>query len=191
MYNFYKDMNNLMDTMDTLSNSLIGFGVPSRIRFNTGSTKDMMPAVWKVWKKNEGTSNEYVAGYKAVCRTVGIDKDDVNVVLKDNGLEVSGETVVDGTKYTQHVELPMSREVVQQIDGISYFSKDGLTYIFVLMKNVYPRAVDIQKVNIAEDKDAREYFLNDGQTGINSEDSEDSENFENKSEGKEDCFRFN
>ena len=183
MYNFYKDMNNLMDTMDTLSNSLIGFGVPSRIRFNTGSTKDMMPAVWKVWKKNEGTSNEYVAGYKAVCRTVGIDKEDVNVVLKENGLEVSGETVVDGTKYTQHVELPISREVVQQIDKISYFSKDGLTYIFILMKNVYPEPVNIEKLNISEDTNARDYFLNNGQTSIDSGDSEVSENFEDKSEG--------
>ena len=46
-----------------------------------------------------------------------------------------------------------------------------MTYIFILMKNVYPEPVNIEKLNISEDTNARDYFLNNGQTVLDSEES--------------------
>lgn len=131
------------DSFDRLLDTIeIGFGLPSNIRFNTGKTKDMMPAFWKVWQdKVEYTTDEYDGdvpnaemidrGFKAVCRTVGIDEKDIKITEEDYGLCLQGETEVDGVKYSQYIELPISKDVMANVKSIGYKSKDGLTFIYL------------------------------------------------------------
>ena len=135
-------------------NNLLGFGAPTRIRFNTGNTKDMNPAYWSVWEDYVPDSTEKVKlGYKAVCRTVGIREEDVKIILTSYGICLDGCTEIDEQKYTQHIELPISREVMRDIDEITYHSRDGLTYIYLKMKISYPREVPIRKIPIMDKKD--------------------------------------
>ena len=105
-----------------------GFGLPRNLRFNTMSTKDQMPAFWRIWKDEEGNMN----GYSCIVRSVGVDPNDMTVELSDNGIIVDGKTVIDeDTEYSQHVELPISKDIIGNIEEITYRCKDGLTYIYI------------------------------------------------------------
>lgn len=142
--------NNFDSTFDSMFNQLsqLGFGSPINIRFNTGATKDMNPAVWKVWEEElvDSTEKEQI-GYKAVCRTVGIREEDIKLELRDFGLCLEGTSDVEGERYSQHIELPISREIMRNIENITYHSQDGLTYIYVRMKRPEIREVPILKID--------------------------------------------
>ena len=146
--------NNFDSTFDSMFNQLsqLGFGSPINIRFNTGNTKDMNPAVWKVWEQDipDSTEKEQI-GYKAICRTVGIREDDIKLELRDFGLCLDGTSDVDENRYSQHIELPISREIMRNIENITYHSQDGLTYIFVRMKRP-----EIHEVPILKSHDVKE-----------------------------------
>lgn len=138
--------NNFDSAFDSMFNQLsqLGFGSPINIRFNTGNTKDMNPAVWKIWEQDipDSTEKEQI-GYEAICRTVGIREDDIKLELRDFGLCLDGTSDVEENRYSQHIELPISREIMRNIENITYHSQDGLTYIFVRMKRPEIREVPI------------------------------------------------
>ena len=51
-------MNDLISTF--FDDDFLGFGLPTRIRFNTYNTKDTMPAYWKRWtRKNSDDKEEF------------------------------------------------------------------------------------------------------------------------------------
>lgn len=159
MYDFLKDFN---------FNDFIGFGVPTTIRFNTAGTKDMLPVYWKKWSvevkdendkengaKNNKENNKDIekeiktkdVGYKCVCRTVGINEEDIKITLEDYGICVQGETTYEGNTYTQYIELPISKDLIANIESINYKSINGLTYIYLLMKEPKKNKVSICKVS--------------------------------------------
>ncbi len=79
-------MNTLMTrNFDEIFDSmLLGFGAPMNIRFNTAKTKDLMPSCWSPWEvEYEDSTEKKKMGYKCVCRTVGINPEDVNVTMED------------------------------------------------------------------------------------------------------------
>ena len=145
-------------------NDFIGFGVPTNIRFNTAGTKDMLPVYWKKWsveikdKDNEGHSKDENGknndkepkmkdvGYKCVCRTVGINEEDIKITLEDYGICVQGETTYEGNVYSQYIELPISKDLIANIESINYKTVNGLTYIYLLMKEPKKNKVSIRKV---------------------------------------------
>jgi len=85
-------------------------------------------------------------GYFCVVRTVGIDPLDLTVELKDNGIIVDGKTEVEDSTYSQHVELPISKEIIINIEKITYKSKDGLTYIYLKVKQPEKTKVAIERI---------------------------------------------
>ena len=97
------------------------FGVPRGLVFNTFGTKDMSPAKW--------TKNE--SGYECVCRTVGINSEDVNVTLKNDCILVSGESEIEGVKYNTRYELPISKDIISNVVKVRYRSLNGLTFIYL------------------------------------------------------------
>lgn len=158
MYDFLRDFN---------FNDFIGFGVPTNIRFNTAGTKDMLPVYWKKWsveikdKENTEDNNEVNevnnkdgnkepktkdVGYKCVCRTVGINEEDIKITLEDYGICVQGKTEYEGNVYSQYIELPISKDLIANIESINYKTINGLTYIYLLMKEPKKNKVSIRKV---------------------------------------------
>ena len=143
-------MNSLMArNFDELFDSvMLGFGAPTNIRFNTAKTKDLMPSYWSTWEVEEKDSTKKrKLGYKCVCRTVGINPEDVNVTMEDYGICVDGQTEHEDNKYTQHIELPISESVMSDIENISYKTLNGLTYIYIKMKSPEKKKVKISRVD--------------------------------------------
>lgn len=101
--------------------SLLGFGKPKDLIFNVGNTKDMYPAFW----------SKIENGYKATCRTVGIDSDDVKVELCNNYISVSGKSTYEGENYNVSYKIPISDDVVSNIESLKYRTLNGLTYIYL------------------------------------------------------------
>lgn len=125
---------------------ILGFGGPTCIRYNTASTKDMNPAVWSKWKETEGDVEKEL-GYKGVVRTVGVDEEDVKVSLERDGLIVEGKTTFEGYTYSQYVKLPISRDVISNISGVSYRSKNGMTYVYLNVRTPEYKQIKVQKID--------------------------------------------
>lgn len=139
-----KSKNYLSSINDFLDDDFfkIGFGLPVGIRYNTAGTKDMMPAIWEDYIDEKGNK----IGYKAICRTVGIDEKDVNVKIKDGSLIVNGETEYESYKYSQYVELPIVEDVMSNIEGVEYKTLNGITYIYLRVKKPEKREFNIKKI---------------------------------------------
>lgn len=116
---------NFFDTVFDFADDVVslGFGRPENLAFNVAGTKDVFPSRWSEMENEEG--------YKCVCRTVGIDPEDVEVTLNDNKIHVSGETEFEGVKYDTRYDLPLSRDILSNIKNIKFKSLNGLTYIYV------------------------------------------------------------
>ena len=98
------------------------FGVPQNIIYNTGHTKDMYPTNWV---KTD-------TGFKATCRTVGINEDDMNIELSNNGyINVYGNSEYEGDRYDISYRIPISQDVLSNIKSIRYKTLNGLTYIYL------------------------------------------------------------
>ena len=149
-------MKDLFDDFDLLCNELLGFGAPTRIKFNTRGTKDLSPVKLEKWEnypnssdEKEGDTNKFGVighGYRAICRTVGINPEDVKVEITKTGISVDGETKEDNAVYNQHVELPIAKSILNDIKGIRYFSKNGLTYIYIILKDYSNNVIDVQRL---------------------------------------------
>lgn len=114
----------------------LGFGKPENIIFNSGHTKDLDPTYWS---KTE-------TGYKATCRTVGINEVDVKVILNDNYIEVSGESEYEGSKYNVSYKIPVSDEVVSNAKSLKYKTLNGLTYIYLDVERAEKKKIKAIKI---------------------------------------------
>lgn len=123
MYNFFDD--NFFP---------VGFGKPTRIIFNTNGLKDMMPACWK------STDN----GYKASCKTLGIDK--VNVEMVENGIKVSGSNNVDGQDYDTTIELPIAKDIINNIIKITHHTECGITIVELFIDRPEKKKIEIKNI---------------------------------------------
>lgn len=145
-------MNNSLSIFDRMDNmnkmvddmfSVLGFGMPRNIRFNTMNTKDLMPAIWRIWKDEDGNQK----GYFSIVRSVGVNESDMKVELTDNSIIVDGETEIDeDTKFSQHVELPISKDLMSNIEKVNYRCKDGLTYIYLKVNTPEKKKVLVEKI---------------------------------------------
>lgn len=109
--------NTFFGTDDFNSMFPIGFGIPSKIIFNTNGLKDMMPSFWTK------TDN----GYKATVKTLGLDEADIEIV--DCAIKVSGKNTIDGKTYDTVVELPVAEAILDNVYKITHETKCGLTFI--------------------------------------------------------------
>jgi HSP20 family molecular chaperone IbpA len=125
--------------MSNIFNELmfLGLGEPTGIKFNTPNTKDIRPASY--WKKVED-------GYQMIARVVGINPEDINITMEEYGICLDGKTDDEGTVYTQHIELPISKDLMANITDINYEVKNGLCKIKILVKEPEYKKVNIQMI---------------------------------------------
>lgn len=115
---------------------IFGFGKPTDLIYNAGNTKDMNPVFW--------TKTE--EGYKATCRTVGIAPDDVKVSVNECNIVVEGETEYEGSVYNTSYKLPVSKEIIGNIESIGYKTLNGLTYIYLSVETPEKKQIKINKI---------------------------------------------
>lgn len=121
--------------LDEVFEDLLGFGRPRGLVFNS-LVKDMMPSCWE--KKDEKT-------YVCICKTIGINPEDVKVEETDYGLKVNGETEIDGYTYNTSFELPIVKSIMNEIVKIIVHSVNGLTFITLLLDRPEKKKISIEK----------------------------------------------
>jgi len=93
----------------------------------TRPVKDMQP--YNLFKKE----NEYIV----VANTLGLAKEDVKIQLKKGNprtaqqLQISGETKIDEINWNNKVNLVIDLLFEEEIVGISYTVKNGLTIVYI------------------------------------------------------------
>lgn len=113
----------------------LGFGKPRGLAFNCKNF-DMMPSYWE--KTNDG--------YKCTCRSVGINSEDLHVSVGDDYIHVEGETELDNYKYTVKYDLPVSKEILDNIKGIKYKTQNGITIIYIELEKVEKKKIKIEQI---------------------------------------------
>jgi HSP20 family molecular chaperone IbpA len=125
-------------------NDFLGFGKPQLDFYNAAGTKDVKPAVWYKAKVNDNAKyDEYVA----ICRSVGVDAQDIKVTIpdSDNYIKISGETKTDYNTYNFSCELPIAKAIMDNIAKIECRSENGLSYITLKVKKAdSKRTFDIE-----------------------------------------------
>ena len=127
----------MYDLINSIFDDSLFFSSPRNIRFNTDSVLDMRPAKWYLWKEEEGDEDSKVVvtkGVYAVVKCLGIASEDVSVELKNDCVIVQGKTEVKGIAYSQYVELPVSKEILANVEKIQYEAKDGLVFVYLKTK---------------------------------------------------------
>ena len=106
--------------------------------FYTSPVRDMNPVTY--YKKDK----DYIAEFK----TLGINSSDVNVKLEDDKLTVSGETKneFNDKSFSTNITISLDRKVVNEIESIDYKSQNGLTYVFLRMKESQSSKIKINKI---------------------------------------------
>lgn len=121
----FKRFPNFFDDFDDVTNLI----------FNN-YTLDQHPVSWK--KTDDG--------YKAICRTIGIAPEDVSIEILNNGVRLSGETIVDDETYNVSYSIPISSNIMNNIENIKYETKNGLTYIYLTIKREDVKQIPILKL---------------------------------------------
>lgn len=130
-------MYDLMNAVNSIFDDSLFFPSMRNIRFNTDGVLDMRPAKWYIWKEDEGDEDSKISvtkGVYAVVKCLGIAEEDVSVSLKDDCVIVQGKTEVKGITYSQYVELPVSKEILNNVEKIQYEAKDGLVFVYLKTK---------------------------------------------------------
>ena len=130
-------MYDLMNAVNSIFDDSLFFPSMRNIRFNTDGVLDMRPAKWYIWKEDEGDEDSKIPvtkGVYAVVKCLGIAEEDVSVNLKDDCVIVQGKTEVKGITYSQYVELPVSKQILSNVEKIQYEAKDGLVFVYLKTK---------------------------------------------------------
>ena len=114
----------------------LGFGKPRKLVFNS-QVKDMLPSYWQ--KKDDKT-------YLCTVKTLGINPEDVVVEETDYGIKVSGETELEGYNYNTSFELPIAESIMNDIEKITFTSKNGLTFITLVLNKPEKKKLLIEQV---------------------------------------------
>ena len=126
-----KFFDNVFDDFLTL-----GFGRPRNLIFNS-CVKDMLPSYWT--KKDEKT-------YMCVCKTTGINPEDVKVEETEYGIKVSGSSEIEGYTYDTSFELPIAQSIISEIDKVQVSSKNGLTFVTLKLNRPEKKKMLIESI---------------------------------------------
>lgn len=113
----------------------LGFGRPKRIVFNS-RVKDLLPSYWQ--KKDDKT-------YLCTVKTLGINSEDVVVETTDYGIKVTGSSIVNDFTYDTDIELPIAESIMNEVEKIKVTSKNGLTFITLILNKPEKKKVLIEK----------------------------------------------
>ena len=109
----------------------IGFARPQKIVFNTNKLQDMNPAHWK---KTEN-------GYVGIFKTLGCDN--IKLTLEEYGIKLLASGEVFGNKYDTTLELPINKEILNNIIEIKYETKLGVTKIEIILQEPEKKRIKI------------------------------------------------
>ena len=96
----------------------------------------MLPSYWV--KKNDNI-------YMCTCKTIGINPEDVNVEETEYGFKISGESEIEGYKYTTSFELPVALSIMNEIKEVKVSSKNGLTFVTLILDMPEKKKIKISK----------------------------------------------
>ena len=115
--NFFDDFERLFARMDNIFNRPV---------------KDQKP--FTVYQNDKG--------YIVVCNTLGINRNDLKInISKELGnpypiLSIVGETKIEKIDFSNNVNLRIRLMMEDEIESVSYETKDGLTLIYLKMKQL-------------------------------------------------------
>jgi HSP20 family molecular chaperone IbpA len=118
-----------------LFDGFLGFGKPKGFIFNS-QVKDMTPFVWR--KQDDDN-------YMCIVKTLGIEPNDLKVEDYSDGIKVRGESEVFGYKYNTLIDLPIAETIMNNIKEIKVNSKNGLTFIILVLDKPEKRKINIIK----------------------------------------------
>lgn len=121
----------MKDFFDDFFNEMALFSKPSRLVFNT-PVFDMMPSVWT--KTDEG--------YKAIIKTLGIDK--VEVTTFDYGINIKGSNEIEGYTYNVDISLPIAQDVMSDVVKITHETKCGVTVVNLILERPEKKKIVIE-----------------------------------------------
>jgi HSP20 family molecular chaperone IbpA len=128
--------NFLANFNDEFFSEVLGFGKPRHFFYNS-VVKDMLPSYWS--KKDEKT-------YTCTVKTLGINPSDISIEETEYGLKVFGETELNGFKYNTSMELPIAESIINEIEKIEFESKNGLTFITLVLNRPEKKKIKIEKI---------------------------------------------
>ena len=121
----------MKDFFDDFFNEMALFSKPSRLVFNT-PVFDMRPSVW--------TKTE--EGYKAIIKTLGIDK--VEVTTFDYGINIKGSNEIEGYTYNVDISLPIAQDVMSDVVKITHETKCGVTVVNLILERPEKKKIVIE-----------------------------------------------
>lgn len=125
----------------------LGFGKPTLLYYNTPHTRDMNPAYWQKQESRDSEEDKFDI-YRAMVRSVGVSKENVEIKVDGNNLNVSGKTKTNGNDYNFACTLPVADTILENIDHIYYDSIDGITYIYLYVKKNKDNKIKIEQKNL-------------------------------------------
>lgn len=106
--------------------------------FFNSPVRDMSPTAY--YKKG----SDYIIEVK----TLGINESDICVKLDGNILTVSGESKneYNDKSFNANIRVRLEKEIVDRIETIDYTSKNGVTYVFIHMKELNEKQIKISRI---------------------------------------------
>lgn len=98
-------------------------------------------------------------GYIIVCNTLGIDKDDLKVnIKKEQGnpypvLAIVGNSKIEKINFANNVDLRIRLKLNEEIESVSYETKNGLTLVYLKVKSVKPEMMEAKYIDDADSLD--------------------------------------
>lgn len=99
-------------------------------------------------------------GYIVVCNTLGIDKEDLKVnIKKEQGnpypvLSVVGNSKIEKINFANNVDLRIRLKLNEEIESVSYETKNGLTLVYLKIKLTKPETMEAKYI---EDTDSLDW----------------------------------
>lgn len=109
----------------------LGFAKPRSIVFNTNGLQDMNPAKWT---KTED-------GYVGCFKTLGCEN--IEISVEDYGIKLVGSGEVFDKKYNTTLELPIGKDVLDNIVEILHSTKAGITRVEIILNKPEKRQIKI------------------------------------------------
>jgi HSP20 family molecular chaperone IbpA len=108
--------------------------------------------IWKNWTRPMLETSGYKItetndGFLILANTVGVSKDDLKLELKGSMLSLSGKTsIIDNFVNSVNYQWNIV-DLRHRIKSVDYLCKDGLTYIYLVLKDNEVNAININYRN--------------------------------------------
>jgi HSP20 family molecular chaperone IbpA len=120
----------MSDLFETIFNDFSLFGKPYVV-FNTNGIRDLMPTFWKPTKE----------GYRCTAKTLGISESDIQITTEDYGIKLYGKSTLDGEDWDTTLKLPISNQVLNNLEEIRTKTVNGLTFIDLIVTRIKQKKV--------------------------------------------------